>query len=121
MPSVRYGQVHLFNNYFNSPGNNYCIRTRIDAEVLAENNYFEDVKNPWERYVTEAGGSPGKLRASGNIEVSTTRYVNPEPDDGNQSFLIPGDDAVFTPPYSYMPDDAATVKNAVMAGAGPAG
>ena len=122
MPSVRYGRVHLFNNYFNAPGNNYCIRTRIDAEVLAENNYFEDVKNPWEQYVTKAGGTPGKLRASGNMEVNTTWYVNPEPsNDGNQSFLIPGDDAVFIPPYPYTPDAAATVKNAVMAGAGPTG
>jgi pectate lyase len=119
MPSVRFGRVHLFNNYFNAPGNNYCIRTRLYAEVLAENNYFENVKNPWEQYVTDAGGTPGKLRASGNVEVNCTRYVNPVPDgDGNQSFLIPGNDVVFTPPYPYTLEPASSVKDAVMAGSG---
>lgn len=120
MPSVRYGRVHVFNNYFNAPGNNYCIRTRLYAEVLAENNYFENVKNPWEQYVTEDGGTPGKLRASGNTEVNCTWYVNPEPDDdGNQSFLIPGTDSVFTPPYGYALDAGSSVKSIVMSGAGP--
>jgi pectate lyase len=120
MPSVRFGRVHVFNSYFNAPGNNYCIRTRINAEVLVENNYFENVKNPWERYVTAAGGTPGKLKATGNIEVNTTWYVNPVADeDGNQSFLIPGNDTVFTPPYTYSLESAASIKASVMAGAGP--
>jgi pectate lyase len=119
MPSVRFGRVHVFNNYYNAPGNNYCIRTRINAEVLVENNYFENVKNPWERYVTPAGGTPGKVKATGNIEVNTTRFVNPNPDSGgNQSFLIPGNDTVFTPPYPYSLDSAASVKSSVMAEAG---
>ncbi|MBN2544605.1 MAG: pectate lyase [Spirochaetes bacterium] len=120
MPSVRFGRVHVFNNYFNSPGNNYCIRTRLYAEVLAENNYFENVKNPWEQYVTEAGGTPGKVRASGNVEDNCTWYVDPEPNDDNaQSFLIPGTDSVFSPPYSYALESAASAKSSVMAGAGP--
>jgi pectate lyase len=120
MPSVRYGRVHFFNNYNNASGNNYCIRTRINAEVLAENNYFENVKNPWEQYVTEAGGTPGKVRAVNNVEVNTTWYVEPTPDrDGNQSFLIPGTDSVFAPPYSYTLESGSTVKASVMAGAGP--
>jgi pectate lyase len=120
MPSVRFGRVHVFNCYFNTPGNNYCVRTRIGAEVLVENNYFENVKNPWERYVTAAGGVPGKLKATGNIEVNTTWYVNPAPDiGGNQSFLIPGDDTIFAPPYAYTLESAANVKASVMTGVGP--
>ncbi len=119
MPSVRFGRVHLFNNYFNAPGNNYCIRTRLYAEVLAENNFFENVKNPWEQYVTDAGGTPGKLKAVGNTEVNCTWYVNPIPDSGNQSFLIPGTDSVFSPSYSYTLESAANAKTSVMAGAGP--
>ncbi|HYH03932.1 MAG TPA: pectate lyase, partial [Bacillota bacterium] len=120
MPSIRYGTVHLFNNYNSASGNNYCIRTRLNAEVLVENSYFENVKNPWEQYVTEAGGTPGKLRALNNYEANTTWYVNPTADDdGNQSFLIPGTDSVFTPPYPYVREAANTVKASVMAGAGP--
>ncbi len=120
MPSIRYGRVHLFNNYFSAEGNNYCTRIRLNAEALVESNYYENVKNPWEQYVTSVGGTPGKIRAIYNYEVNTTRYVSPTPDkDGNQSFLIPGTDSVFTPPYPYTAETASNVKARVMAGAGP--
>lgn len=46
MPRVMYGQGHAFNNYFNSPGNGYCIGVGSYGSVLIENNYFEDVNNP---------------------------------------------------------------------------
>ncbi|MBN2544806.1 MAG: right-handed parallel beta-helix repeat-containing protein [Spirochaetes bacterium] len=110
MPSVRFGRVHVFNNYFNSPGNNYCIRTRINAEVLAENNYFENVQNPWEQYITS--GTPGKIRATGNVLINTTNITTSDR-------LIPdGTDTVFTPPYAYSLDSGSSVKSIVMAGAG---
>ena len=41
MPSVRFGHAHIYNNYYNTPGNNYNIRVRIASECLIENNYFE--------------------------------------------------------------------------------
>lgn len=110
MPSVRWGNVHVFNNYYNAPGNNYCIRTRIEAEVLVENNYFENVQNPWERFITT--GTPGKLRASGNVKVNTTEVTAADR-------VIPdGTDTVFTPPYPYTLESGSTVKASVMAGAG---
>lgn len=110
MPSVRFGTVHLFNNYYNAPGNNYCIRTRIDAEVLVENNYFENVQNPWERFITT--GTPGKLRVSGNIRVNTTEITDED------RVIPPGNDVVFTPPYPYTLESGASVKASVSAGAG---
>jgi pectate lyase len=116
MPSVRFGTVHVFNNYYNAPGNNYCIRTRINAQILAENNYFENVKNPWERYITT--GTPGKLHLSGNITVNCTFVPGTDGED-NVSEIPDGTDTVFTPPYSYTLENASTVKASVMAGAGP--
>jgi pectate lyase len=46
MPRVRFGEVHVFNNYFNAPDNNYCVGGGLNALLLVENNYFDDVKDP---------------------------------------------------------------------------
>ncbi|MDO4497186.1 MAG: hypothetical protein Q4B58_05090 [Bacteroidales bacterium] len=42
MPMVRYGTVHVFNNYYNCGGNlTACINPRKNSEVLIEGNYFD--------------------------------------------------------------------------------
>jgi pectate lyase len=46
MPRVRFGQVHVFNNYYSSADNNYCIGGGMEAELLVQNNYFDNVKDP---------------------------------------------------------------------------
>ncbi|MCE5186939.1 MAG: carbohydrate-binding protein [Planctomycetaceae bacterium] len=117
MPSVRFGKAHIYNTYFDCPGNRYCIRTRLYAQCLVENNYFKDVQNPWERYTTTVGDDPGLLYASGNILDNVTWYIG----DDSQSSLIDGTDTVFTPPYAYTPDDAARVPAIVQWGAGADG
>lgn len=109
MPSVRAGHVHVFNNYYNCTYNNYCIRTRLFAELLVENNYFIGVQNPWERLTTSAGGSPGLLKATGNITNNCTWSATWYPG----VTLIPGTDTLGSdlnpPPYSYPLDAAADV------------
>ena len=40
MPMVRYGFVHVLNNYYDCPGNIGGINPRIGSYVLAEGNYF---------------------------------------------------------------------------------
>lgn len=107
MPSVRFGRVHCYNNYYNAPGNDYCVRTRIDAQCLVENNHFENVNNPWEQYITS--GTPGLLYATNNAFVNVTWTKQ-----------YPGTDSVFTPPYSYKLDPVALIPNMVTnyAGAG---
>ncbi|HVM59822.1 MAG TPA: immunoglobulin domain-containing protein [Verrucomicrobiae bacterium] len=136
LPSVRYGRVHVFNNYYTATGNNYCARTRIDAEVLVEGNWYQNVQNPWELLVTS--GTTGKLLAQynnvGYLDASYgVTWVNgwyP-----GQS-LIPGTDTLTpsswnpasitdpdpsnVPPYAYTLDNAADVPGLVTnyAGAG---
>jgi pectate lyase len=117
MPSVRFGKAHIYNTYFDCAGNNYCIRTRLYAQCLVENNYFKDVQNPWQRYVTSAGGDPGLLYASGNILDNVTWVVGSDSD----AVLIPGTDAVFTPTYAYTLDAAADVPALIQYGAGANG
>lgn len=119
MPSVRFGRVHVYNNYYNAAGNAYCVRTRIEAQLLVENNYFENVHNPWERYVT--GGTAGLLLARGNNVGYLDTSFGVTWSASGSSVLIPGADAVFTPPYSYSLDAAGNVKSIVMAGAGAGG
>lgn len=118
MPSVRFGRVHVFNNYYDCTDNNYCVRTRINAQVLVENNYFLGVQNPWERYVTS--GSPGLLKATGNItnncvwRIWTSGVV-----------LISGDDTLTAPelttqlyPYTLDPAEHVPYYVQTYAGAG---
>jgi len=107
MPRVRFGQVHVYNNYFNSPGNNYCIRAALESQNLVENNYFDSVNGAWEYYTT-SGQTPGRIKASGNVFVNTAVPAG-------------GNDSVFNPPYNYQLDPAADVKSIVMAGAGAGG
>ncbi len=110
IPSVRFGRVHLYNNYYNSPGNLYCVRSRIQAECLIENNYFKNVNDPYYIYIDdEPPEEYGKIGASGNILVGCSGRV----DDG--------DDDVFVPPYSYTLADAEDIPVIVEYGAGADG
>ncbi len=129
MPSVRFGRAHIFNNYYNAPGNNYCVRTRKQAECRVEGNFFQNVRNPWEQYITSFSDVQGRLFATNNnvafLEtrdgVSWTGTVTNR--DGTVRVMIPGTDVVFTPPYSYTLDPVSSVPwivtNHAGAGRGP--
>jgi pectate lyase len=118
MPRVRFGRVHVYNNYYNSPGNNNCIRAAIASEIRVENNYFDTVKNVWELYRTT--GTDGKVWATNNVEVNTT-WSSGDPD----SIQIPGTDVLSNEanglnpvPYGYTLDAASVIPAAVTNNAG---
>lgn len=101
MPRVRYGQVHLVNNYFNSTVNNYCIYAGYKADLLIEGNYFEGVKNPIR---LESGTFTGVTAINNTFSGTTGTSV--------------GSGTSFTPPYTLDIAPQNTVKTLVMNGAG---
>lgn len=112
MPRLLFGKGHMFNNYYNSPGNGYCIGTGSWGSALVENNYFKQVNSPHQ----SQDGNPSYIAASGNVYDNTTGnthtgLLNPD-NDGN-------DPGPWIPPYSYTLDPVANVPSMVTAGAGP--
>jgi pectate lyase len=110
MPRGRYGHDHVFNNYYSSTGNSYCIGGSWGFKVLLENNYFDHVNNP----INDAGvtnvGSDGttytvEIKSVGNIFNACTGNMSPY---GN----------AFVPAYPYTLDVAANIPSIVKGGAG---
>ncbi len=101
MPRVRYGKVHLVNNYFNSSVSNYCIYAGYKANLLIESNYFEGVKNP----IRLETGNFTAAQSVDNTCVGT-------------SGTAVGSGTAFTPPYSLTKIASQDVKQTVIAGAG---
>ena len=106
MPRVRFGQVHVFNNYYGAEGNNYAIGGGFHAQLAVENNYFDNVKDPHVFYDMEA---TAQIVASGNVYMGMSGSTLRDMGQGD----------AFDPPYDYDLDDANTVKAVVMANAGP--
>lgn len=106
MPRVRFGKVHVFNNYYSIPNHDgYCIVAAWESQLLIENNYFHMVHDPYT--VTDVGaGNPGRIKAVGNIFDQTTGSTSP------------GNDTVFTPPYPYNLEAPSTARDKIIAEAG---
>ena len=107
MPRVRFGQVHVVNNYFNAPGNNYCVRAGSYAHLLVENNYFQNVNNP-EEFNNSDDQTTANITARGNVY------------DNSGDELTGGQGTPFTdPPYSMTIDDPNVLPELVQRCAGP--
>jgi pectate lyase len=111
-PRIRFGQNHLFNNYYSSATSNYCIRAGIESALLIEGNVFEGSRDPHEFNNTADEGSANISLGATNLYINTI---------GNQQ--TDGDGPPFLdPPYDYRLDAAAAVRAAVTSaatGAGP--
>ena len=91
-PGVRFGQVHVINNYIkNSSG--YGIGSTMDATVRTDNNYFENAVQPIKTdfnakpgYIS--GGSSNVYRHSGKSTISTSICLW-KPDYPYSSRLLP--------------------------------
>jgi pectate lyase len=108
-PRVRFGQNHLFNNYYSSLTTNYCVRAGIQARLLLEGNFFDGVDDPH-----EFNNADDQLTA--NITADATNTYEATTSDRATG----GGGPAFTEaPYEYILDDSAGVPEAVTLGAGP--
>ena len=101
MPRVRFGKVHLVNNFFNSTVSNKCIAAGFEADIRVESNVFEGVKTPIDLMTGYTA-----VTATDNVFTSTS---------GNQAG---GSKTAFIPPYTIVKLAKTAVKADVTSSAG---
>lgn len=114
MPRVRYGQVHVYNNYYsNLMAGGYCIGVGVGSRIRVESNYFNAVPMPWKDYYSDYPEHPAGTIGwnTGNIFYNCT-----EPTWATNNYAT-----IFTPPYSYTLDDTNNIPAIVQYGAGADG
>jgi pectate lyase len=99
-PSIRFGIGHVFDNHYRDL-DDYGVASRMGAEVLIENNWFENVDLPI-RADTSLSPVAGAVRGE-----ETNMYVN----SGPNSITLPP--ATWVPPYEYGLDPVAVVPEVV--------
>jgi pectate lyase len=108
-PRIRFGQNHLFNNYWSSDVANYCVRSGIQAQILLEGNFFDGVETPHE-FNNAADQLTSNITAGA---TNTYQMITGE-------MAVGGEGPAFTdPPYEYTLDPTAGIPAAVSSGAGP--
>ena len=106
MPRVRFGENHVYDNYYGCSNNNYCVGVGVDCQILLENNCFDHVTNIWKEY--DSADLPGLIHWNdGNVFTNGTTVPT-----------WASNATVFTPPYPYTLDDAAGLPSLVTNNAG---
>jgi pectate lyase len=105
MPRVRFGQIHLFDNLWTSTGNSYCIGLGVGASILAENNIFRGVNEPFN--VTSYADATSVLEPRANLFEAIK---------GNTAGV---GGAAFTPPYDYTTELPCVAATEIIAQSGP--
>jgi pectate lyase len=111
-PRIRFGQNHLYNNYWNSDTANYCVRAGIESNILLEGNVFDGVDDPHEFNNADDQGTANITANNTNVYINTTSDM--ATGGGGQPFT--------NPPYQYVLDNANAIAAAVQnpdTGAGP--
>lgn len=109
LPLFRGGTGHVFNNYYKDVAST-AINSRVGACLKIENNYFDNVKNP---YVSAYSSVVGYGDISGNQLTNGTVFQY-----SNDTFPL-GTCTSTTPyPYAAVLNPATDVPAVVLAGAG---
>jgi pectate lyase len=120
MPRIMYGEVHVYNNYYSSKNNLYCVGVGSYGSAIIEQNYFKKVKNPinfmydWYAYILQRNnifdGTTGTKDGNEKGVILGKKYI-----DGDKK-----DPAKITSlPYKYKMDIAKDVPSIVQKQAGP--
>ncbi|MFO7659021.1 MAG: Ig-like domain-containing protein [Bacteroidales bacterium] len=103
-PRVRFGYVHIYNNYYNSVGSGYAIGIGYECHIRLENTHFDRVSSPWADY----GGVSNGIMGWSNLIFEGC----------SQPTFMPNKYPAFSLPYSYSLTPVDYVKTIVKAGAG---
>lgn len=114
MPRVMYGRGHVYNNYYTSEGNDYCIGVDCYGAALIENNYFYKVNNP-HQFMYDTNLMPCSITSRGNIYDQTKG----KQDNGAAPNKLGYIDPMDVMPYAYWLDEAEDVPEIVKTYAGP--
>lgn len=107
-PSLRYGAIHMFNNYFNKIGD-YGLAARVGAHALVENNHYHDVKLPLTTDKFPVSGLPnGYICERGNLFTGNC----------GANEISQSDCGWWNLPYNYTLDPASSVATVVPANVG---
>lgn len=113
-PRVRFGRVHVLNNYYEDI-RSYGIGAGAGARIVAESNYFENTRRSW-------GHPDGVPNPMGYLLPIDNHLVNSSYDqnESGNNQLVPSDGVDWTPSefYSYNPISATQVKDYVIQNAG---
>ncbi|KAK1993443.1 pectate lyase B [Colletotrichum falcatum] len=99
-PSVRFGTVHVFNNYEEAVDNS-GVNTRDGAQVLVESSVFSSVKRAITSYQSDALG----YAVASDVDLGNST------DDAPKGTFV-------APPYPYTKLGSANVKAAIVSSAG---
>jgi pectate lyase len=106
MPRVRFGCVHIYNNYYGSDNDSYCIGVGNESHIIVENNCFENQQTLWSD-ARNATNVAYQLTWMGNVLINST---------------IPtwavNSATHFNIPYSYSLHTGSAIKTTVTLGAG---
>lgn len=107
-PSLRYGAIHMFNNYFNKISD-YGLAARVGAHALVENNHYNDVKLSMSTDKFPVSGQPnGYICQTGNLFTGNT----------GSPIISQTGCSWWNIPYNYTLDPASTVATIVPANVG---
>lgn len=105
-PRVRYGQVHVFNNYYGAKDINTCIGLGCGSQVLVESCDFDGMKRPW-RSRSQPDCPEGRIQWNDDNVYNHPKLTI----EGTNS-------SVFKPTYVYQLDAGKAVKEIVTKNAG---